>query len=109
MSEYIEHDKNGVTVGLVEKKFFTFAEPPNQMILESNARLGPVTLAYETLGQLNEDKSNVILVLHALSGDSHVAGYYDENDPKPGWWEIMVGPGKGIDTDKYFVINASAK
>ena len=104
MSEYIEHDKNGVSVGLVEKKFFTFAEPPNQLILESNARLGPVTLAYETLGQLNEDKSNVILVLHALSGDSHVAGYYDENDPKPGWWEIMVGPGKGIDTDKYFVI-----
>ena len=104
MSEYIEHDKNGVSVGLVEKKFFTFAEPPNQLILESNARLGPVTLAYETLGQLNEDKSNVILVLHALSGDSHVAGYYDENDAKPGWWEIMVGPGKGIDTDKYFVI-----
>ena len=104
MSEYIEHDKNGVSVGLVEKKFFTFAEPPNQLILESNARLGPVTLAYETLGLLNEDKSNVILVLHALSGDSHVAGYYDENDPKPGWWEIMVGPGKGIDTDKYFVI-----
>ncbi|MGI9571208.1 MAG: homoserine O-acetyltransferase MetX, partial [Desulfobulbia bacterium] len=48
--------------------------------------------------------SNVILVLHALSGDSHVAGYYSEEDQKPGWWEIMVGPGKGIDTDKYFVI-----
>ena len=104
MSEYIEHDANGVSVGLVEKQFFTFADPPNQLILESNARLGPVTIAYETMGQLNEDKSNVILVLHALSGDSHVAGYYDENDPKPGWWEIMVGPGKGIDTDKYFVI-----
>jgi homoserine O-acetyltransferase len=63
-----------------------------------------VTIAYETLGQLNEDRSNVVLILHALSGDSHVAGYYNENDPKPGWWEIMVGPGKGIDTDKYFVI-----
>jgi homoserine O-acetyltransferase len=104
MSEYIEHDKNGVSVGLVEKQFFSFAEPPEQLVLESNARFGPVTIAYETLGQLNEDKSNVILVLHALSGDSHVAGYYDEDDAKPGWWEIMVGPGKGIDTDKYFVI-----
>jgi len=104
MSEYIEHDENGVSVGLVEKQFFTFADPPHQLILESNARLGPVTVAYETMGQLNEEKSNVILVLHALSGDSHVAGYYDENDPKPGWWEIMVGPGKGIDTDRYFVI-----
>jgi homoserine O-acetyltransferase len=104
MSEYIEHDKNGISVGLVEKQFFSFAEAPDQLVLESNARLGPVTIAYETLGQLNEDKSNVILILHALSGDSHVAGYYDEEDAKPGWWEIMVGPGKGIDTDKYFVI-----
>ena len=104
MSEYIENDKNGISVGLVEKKYFTFAEPPDSMVLESNARLGPITIAYETLGTLNEDKSNVILVLHALSGDSHIAGYYGEEDRKPGWWEIMVGPGKGIDTDKYFVI-----
>jgi homoserine O-acetyltransferase len=104
MSEYIEHDSEGVSIGLVEKKFFTFAEPPDSMILESNARLGPITIAYETLGTLNENKSNVILILHALSGDSHVAGYYSETDNKPGWWEIMVGPGKGIDTDKYFVI-----
>ena len=74
------------------------------MVLESNARLGPITIAYETLGTLNEDRSNVVLILHALSGDSHVAGYYNEEDRKPGWWEIMVGPGKGIDTDKYFVI-----
>ena len=104
MSEYIENDENGVSVGLVEKKYFTFAEPPDSMVLESNARLGPITIAYETLGTLNEDKSNVILVLHALSGDSHIAGYYGEEDRKPGWWDIMVGPGKGIDTDKYFVI-----
>jgi homoserine O-acetyltransferase len=104
MSEYIENDENGVSVGLVEKKYFTFAEPPDSMVLESNARLGPITIAYETLGTLNEDKSNVILVLNALSGDSHIAGYYSEEDRKPGWWGTMVGPGKGIDTDKYFVI-----
>ncbi len=104
MSEYIEHDKRGVSAGLVEKKFFTFAQPPDEMVLESGARFGPVTLAYETLGVLDPDKSNVILVLHALSGDSHVAGYYAEDDPKPGWWDIMVGPGKAIDTDRYFVV-----
>ncbi|MEE8551947.1 MAG: homoserine O-acetyltransferase [Desulfobacterales bacterium] len=104
MSEYIEHDKNNITVGLVEKKFFTFAEQPNEMILESGERLGPVTIAYETCGELNQNKNNAILICHALSGDSHVAGYYEEDDQQPGWWDIMVGPGKGIDTDKYFVI-----
>jgi len=104
MSEYIEHDKDGISVGIVEKKFFTTAGPPDLMTLESGARLGPVTIAYETYGELNDDKNNAVLVCHALSGDSHVAGYYDSVDAKPGWWDIMVGPGKGIDTDKYFVV-----
>lgn len=104
MSEYIQHDKDLVSVGLVEKKFFTFAEPPSAMKLESAARLGPVTVAYETFGALAPDRRNAVLVLHALSGDSHVAGYYSAEDEKPGWWDCMVGPGKGIDTDKFFVI-----
>jgi len=107
MSEYIEHDKHGISVGLVEKKFFTYAEPPAAMALESGAKLGPVTIAYETYGELNAEKSNAVLICHALSGDSHVAGYYQEDDPKPGWWDIMVGPGKGIDTGKYFVVCAN--
>ena len=104
MSEYIEHDKNGISVGLVEKKYFTFAHPPNEMVLESGERLGPVTVAYETYGQLDKEKSNAVFICHALSGDSHAAGYYTDDDPKPGWWDIMIGPGKGIDTDRYFVI-----
>ncbi len=104
MSEYIEHDKDGVSVGIVEKQFFTWAEPPQAMRLESGASLGPVTVAYETYGSLNEENSNAVLICHALSGDSHVAGYYNESDPKPGWWDIMIGPGKGIDTNRYFVI-----
>jgi homoserine O-acetyltransferase len=104
MSEYIEHDKAGVSVGIVEKKLFTFADPPDEMVLESGSRFGPVNIAYETYGSLNSQKNNAILVLHALSGDSHVAGYYSEDDPKPGWWDIMVGPGKGINTDKFFVV-----
>jgi len=104
MSEYITHDQSGRSVGIVEKQFFTFAQPPNEMPLDSGARLGPVTLAYETYGTLNPDRSNVVLVLHALTGDSHAAGYYSKDDDKPGWWENMIGPGKGIDTDHYFVV-----
>lgn len=104
MSEYIEHDRNGISVGKVEKRFFTFAEPPQAMHLESGATFGPITIAYETCGELNAAKNNAILICHALSGDAHVAGYYSKADEKPGWWEIMVGPGKGIDTDKYFVV-----
>ena len=104
MSEYIEHDKDEISVGIVEKKLFTFAEEPDEILLESGSRFGPLTLAYETCGRLNEDKSNAILILHALSGDSHVAGYYTADDEKPGWWDNMVGPGKGIDTDQYFIV-----
>jgi homoserine O-acetyltransferase/O-succinyltransferase len=104
MSEYINQDQTGVSAGIVEKLFFTFAEPPDRLKLESRASIGPVTIAYETCGTMNPAKDNVILVLHALSGDSHMAGYYGPKDTKPGWWDIMVGPGKGIDTDKYFVI-----
>jgi len=104
MSEYVQNDKSGVSVGIVERHAHTTAEPPDEMLLECGAKLGPITLAYEVYGTLNEDKSNAVLILHALSGDSHVAGYYHEDDEKPGWWDNMVGPGKGIDTDKYFVI-----
>ncbi|MDA3832695.1 MAG: homoserine O-acetyltransferase [Spirochaetales bacterium] len=104
MSEYIEHDQTGKSVGVVEKKSFTFAEKPDRMPLESGASLSPVTLAYETYGSLNASGDNAVLICHALSGDSHVAGFYHSDDPKPGWWDFMVGPGKGIDTDKYFVI-----
>ncbi|MFP4349520.1 MAG: homoserine O-acetyltransferase [Desulfococcaceae bacterium] len=104
MSEYIEHDSTGVSVGVVEKRTFTFAEPPDAMELESGASLGPITVAYETYGALNAAGTNAILICHALTGDSHVAGYYSEADTKPGWWDNMVGPGKGIDTDRYFVI-----
>ena len=104
MSEYVEHDQTGNSVGRVEKRFFTFADPPDVLTVESGRTLGPVTLAYETYGALNETASNAVLVLHALTGDSHAAGYYDKADPKPGWWDIMIGPGKPIDTDRYFVV-----
>jgi homoserine O-acetyltransferase/O-succinyltransferase len=91
------------TLENVETKTFTFAYPPEELVLESGEKLGPVTLAYETYGTLNEQKSNAILVLHALSGDAHAARL-SKGDKAPGWWDNLIGPGKGIDTDKYFVI-----
>ena len=96
--------KDTNSIGLVEKQFFTFAEPPNELILESGEKLGPITIAYEIYGNLNADADNAILITHALSGDSHVAGYYSEKDKKPGWWDFMVGYGKPFDTDKHFII-----
>ena len=86
-----------------ETKPFSFAHPPDELILESGEKLGPITLAYETYGNLNADKSNAVLVVHALSGDAHAAGYRKE-DKTLGWWDNMIGPGKGIDTDRYFAI-----
>ena len=104
MSELQPLDNDEASVGIVEKKYFTFAEPPNRMLLACGSELGPVTIAYETYGTLSPNRDNVILILHALTGDSHVAGFYSESHTKPGWWDIMVGPGKAIDTDRYFVV-----
>src|SRR5512135_3197655 len=104
MSEYSGHVQGGASVGIVEKKSYTFAEPPEDMRLESGARLGPITIAYETYGKLDASGGNAVMVFHALSGNSHAAGCYSAGDDKPGWWDNMVGPGKGIDTDQYFVV-----
>lgn len=95
--------KNG-SLGIVKTQSITFAEPPREMILESGEKLGPVTLAYETYGRLNKDRSNAVLILHALSGDAHAAGLHSPDDKYPGWWDKMIGPGKAFDTDRYFVI-----
>jgi homoserine O-acetyltransferase/O-succinyltransferase len=88
------------TVGQVTTEYFTFTD---KFMLESGKSLSPVTLAYETYGQLDQKKQNAILITHALSGDAHAAGYH-EGDDEPGWWESMIGPGKAFDTDKYFII-----
>ena len=85
-----------------QTEYFTFAYPPEELTLESGEKIGPITLAYETYGKLNKEKSNAVLVLHALSGDAHVAGLGE--DESSGWWDSLIGSGKGIDTKKYFVI-----
>jgi homoserine O-acetyltransferase len=91
------------SLGVVRTNTFHFAFPPDELILESGEKLGPITLAYETYGKLNDQRSNAVLILHALTGDAHAAGFY-EGDEKPGWWDDMIGPGKAFDTDKYFII-----
>lgn len=90
-------------LGKVETLYYTFGQPPQELMLESGEKLGPITIAYETYGVLNGDQSNAILILHALSGDAHAAGYLD-GEKNAGWWDDMIGPGKGFDTDKYFII-----
>ncbi len=93
------------TVGIVKTHYITVTENHNDYIrLDSGKKFGPITVAYETYGKLNENKNNVVLVCHALSGDAHAAGYHVEIGKKPGWWENAIGPGKAIDTNKYFVI-----
>jgi len=88
---------------IVTPRYFSFAKPPEVMQLKSGRSLGPVTLAYETYGTLNARKSNAILVCHALSGDAHAAGFH-EGDTAAGWWDDMIGPGKALDTNLYFVV-----
>lgn len=75
----------------------------DSLSLDCGATLSPVDVAYETYGELNRERTNAILILHALSGDAHAAGISHETG-KPGWWDNMIGPGKGFDTEKYFVI-----
>lgn len=77
---------------------------PFDLVLESGKKLEQAVLAYESWGELNSDKSNAVLVLHALTGDSHTIGNAGNGHPTNGWWNGMVGPGLYIDTDKYFVV-----
>ena len=88
------------SVGVVETQCYRI---PEEIVLEHGDRLSDVNVAYETYGKINNEKSNAILVCHALSGDAHAGGWHRE-DEKPGWWDIIIGPGKALDTDKFFVI-----
>jgi len=89
------------SVGIVTTQIVNFDQ---ELRLESGRLLGPLTLAYETYGRLDARRGNAILVTHAWTGDAHAAGRNAETDRKPGWWDDMIGPGKVIDTERYFVI-----
>ncbi|MGE0329058.1 MAG: homoserine O-acetyltransferase [Ramlibacter sp.] len=86
---------------VVTPQFMDFSEP---LALQSGASVRGYTLAYETYGTLNADKSNAVLVCHALNASHHVAGTYAGQDKSEGWWDNMIGPGKPVDTDRFFVI-----
>ena len=96
----VKRDKQ---IGNVETQYYTFAYPSSELELESGEKFGPITLAYETYGKLNQERSNAILILHALTGDAHAAGFHP-GDKDPGWWDNMIGPGKAFDTEHYFII-----
>ncbi len=91
-------------VGLVVPRDFVSAEP---FTFDSGQTLPGFTLRYETYGRLNAAGDNAVLICHALSGDHHCAGRHAATDRKPGWWNNLVGPGKAVDTDKYFVLCAN--
>jgi homoserine O-acetyltransferase len=92
------------SVGIVQTQSIDIPLPEKGLELRNGGALHELTVAYEAYGKLSDKKDNVVHICHALTGDAHVAGRNDESDAKPGWWDDMVGPGKGIDTDYYYVI-----
>ncbi len=92
---------DAASVGIVAPQTAHFDTP---LTLKSGTVMPAHDLVYETYGKLNADRSNAILICHALSGNHHIAGRYSENDKRAGWWDNMVGPGKPIDTNRFFVI-----
>ena len=110
MAVEIEEDvavQSGNSVGVVNTQSVQLFQPPNPLRFANGQELGPITVAYETYGILNADASNAVYVCHALTGDAHAAGLHTSDDRKAGWWDGFIGPGKGIDTNKYFVICAN--
>jgi homoserine O-acetyltransferase/O-succinyltransferase len=92
------------SVGAVTPQKAGFLEP---LILKAGKTLASYELVYETYGTLNADKSNAVLVCHALSGSHHVAGWYADDPKKIGWWDNLIGPGKPLDTERFFVIGVN--
>ena len=92
------------SIGIVSPQSMFFAEP---LKLQSGAQIADYTLVYETYGTLNAERSNAVLVCHALNASHHVAGRYSEDAGTTGWWDNMVGPGKPVDTDRFFVIGVN--
>ncbi len=97
------------SVGVVQTQTLRLDLPPGGFQLESGETLPEIQVAYETYGTLAPNRNNVIYICHALSGDAHAAGFHSREEmnaprPKPGWWDIMIGPGKPIDTNRFFVV-----
>jgi homoserine O-acetyltransferase len=91
------------SVGRVETQRVVLFTQDDPLVLASGETLAPVEVAYETYGTLNDDASNAVYICHALTGDAHAAGHHGDS-AKPGWWDNLIGPGKPVDTDRYFVV-----
>ena len=91
---------------IVETQHLQLELPPDGLKLSDNEVLKEIAVAYETYGKLSTNKDNAIYVCQALTGDAHAA-FYHEGDDDPGWWDELIGPGKGIDTDLYYVVCAN--
>lgn len=91
------------SIGLVETQSAVLFTPDRPLALDSGATLAPVEVAFETYGTLDEDRANAVVICHALTGDAHAAGLH-EGAARPGWWDTIVGPGRPLDTDRYFVV-----
>lgn len=89
------------SIGIVTPQKWSFDSP---LTLQNGCVLPQFELMIETYGTLNANKSNAVLICHALSGNHHVAGYHSKNDKHPGWWDNMIGPGKPVDTNRFFVV-----
>ena len=96
--------RNIMSIGIVSPQVMHFDQP---LPLQSGAALVDYSLTYETYGTLNADRSNAVLVCHALNASHHVAGVYADDPDNVGWWDNMVGPGKSLDTDRFFVIGVN--
>jgi hypothetical protein len=94
------------SVGRVETRRAVLFTPNAPLRLDSGAALAPVEVAYETYGRLDARRANAVVICHALTGDAHAAGHHGDPD-RPGWWDNFIGPGKPVDTDRFFVICAN--
>jgi len=92
---------DSTSIGIIVPQVAQFSEP---LVLKSGEVLPQFDLIYETYGTLNADKSNAVIICHALAGNHHVAGKHKEDDKHPGWWDNLIGSGKPLDTDRFFVI-----
>ena len=92
------------SVGIVTPQTAKFSEPVR---LKSGAVMDEYELVYETYGMLNADRSNAVLVCHALNAAHHVAGHYADDPENVGWWDNMIGPGKPVDTSRFFVVGVN--
>lgn len=100
MSDFLKNN----SIGPIEPKIFYKNFGEKGFVLENGKTLPELEIRYETYGALNNKKDNAIWVCSPLTADAHVAGYYSETDKKPGWWDALIGKGKPIDTDKFFIV-----